>query len=41
MAERKELVVTFSYTPGGAELAEVVRELLRTAALPEVSGTEG
>ena len=39
MAERK-LEVTFTYTPGGPELAELVKELLRTAALPEVPGTE-
>ena len=41
MAERKVLEVTFSYTPGGPELAELVKELLRTAALPEVPEVPG
>lgn len=40
MAERKALEITFTYTPGGAELAVLVKELLRTAALPDVPGTE-
>lgn len=43
MAERKALEITFSYTAGGPELAVLVKELLRTAAvaeIPEVPGTE-